>query len=56
MDPSSQWLFIINESMKRKINITEFTESLAEGENVAFIYNTTKIYNSCDVINYLKNY
>nr|QHN69192.1 ionotropic receptor 11 [Sirex nitobei] len=47
--PGSQWLYVVSDTMKNKTNITSFAETLTEGENIAFIYNTTNLEDICNI-------
>lgn len=48
--PGSQWLYVITDSaMQNMTNMTAFVDLLAEGGNVAFIYNATTFDGFCKV-------
>ncbi|CAK9824580.1 Ionotropic receptor 93a [Anthophora retusa] len=47
--PASQWLYVVTDSaMQNVTNMTMFVDLLAEGGNVAFIYNATEFDNFCE--------
>lgn len=45
----NSWLIIIPDIDSTKSNMSSFTSLLNEGENVSFIYNTTKTGSKCIV-------
>nr|XP_012146781.1 PREDICTED: glutamate receptor ionotropic, delta-2-like isoform X2 [Megachile rotundata] len=47
--PGSQWLYVVTNTAPNRTNITSFVELLAEGGNVAFIYNATDFNDFCEV-------
>ncbi|XP_050483078.1 ionotropic receptor 93a [Bombus huntii] len=48
--PGSQWLYVITDSAtKNMTNMTAFVDLLAEGGNVAFMYNATNLSNYCEI-------
>nr|XP_034179469.1 ionotropic receptor 93a-like isoform X2 [Osmia lignaria]XP_034179470.1 ionotropic receptor 93a-like isoform X2 [Osmia lignaria] len=48
--PSSQWLYVITDTASQNMtNITSFVDLLAEGGNVAFMYNATDNDGFCEV-------
>lgn len=52
--PGSQWLYVITDSAtKNMTNMTAFVDLLAEGGNVAFMYNATNLSNYCEVTIYI---
>lgn len=51
VDPGSQWLYVVTDSeVETAFNMTNFVDFLAEGGNVAFMYNATAIDTVCEVI------
>ncbi|XP_076242368.1 ionotropic receptor 93a [Calliopsis andreniformis] len=49
MHPGSQWLYVVTDSsMQNATNMTNFVDLLAEGGNVAFMYNVTEFDSSCE--------
>ncbi|XP_076651173.1 ionotropic receptor 93a [Halictus rubicundus] len=48
--PGSQWLYVITDSAAQNTtNMTAFVDLLAEGGNVAFVYNTTDTDGFCEL-------
>ncbi|KAK9295911.1 hypothetical protein QLX08_009886 [Tetragonisca angustula] len=48
--PDSQWLYVITDSaMQNRTNMTAYVDLLAEGGNVAFMYNVTNSSDYCKV-------
>lgn len=52
MTAENSWLIIIPDIDSSSNNITSFTNLLSEGENISFIYNTTKTVGKCTVSYY----
>lgn len=51
VNSGSQWLYVITDSaMQNATNMTNFVDLLAEGGNVAFMYNATEFDGYCEVI------
>nr|XP_012146787.1 PREDICTED: probable glutamate receptor isoform X8 [Megachile rotundata] len=48
--PGSQWLYVVTNTAPNRTNITSFVELLAEGGNVAFIYNATDFNDFCETL------
>lgn len=49
--PDSQWLYVITDSaMQNRTNMTAYVDLLAEGGNVAFMYNVTNSSDYCKVM------
>ncbi|XP_058800210.1 ionotropic receptor 93a [Phymastichus coffea] len=49
VNPESQWLYVISDGAGHDANVTMFLDLLAEGENVAFIYNATNLGPECSM-------
>lgn len=49
MTAENSWLIIIPDIDSSRNNISTFTNLLNEGENISFIYNTTKNNSKCTV-------
>lgn len=49
LDIKSQWMYIISDTDQRHHEMTQFDKLLEVGQNVAFVYNTTKNHNRCVV-------
>nr|XP_031847480.1 ionotropic receptor 93a-like [Nomia melanderi] len=48
--PGSQWLYVITDTAAQNAtNMTAFVDLLAEGGNVAFVYNATHINGFCEI-------
>lgn len=47
VDIKSQWIYVISNTEENRIS--QFDKYLAIGQNVAFLYNTTKNYKNCVV-------
>lgn len=47
VDTSSQWLYVVSDTNYEKSNISAVTNLIAEGNNVAFIYNFTRSSDEC---------
>ncbi|XP_076678250.1 ionotropic receptor 93a-like [Andrena cerasifolii] len=49
VDPGSQWLYVVTDSEAENVfNMSTFVDFLAEGGNVAFMYNATDIDSVCE--------
>lgn len=53
MTAENSWLIIIPDIDSSRSNISSITTLLSEGENISFIYNTTKTDSKCTVSLYL---
>lgn len=51
----NQWLYVISDANAVKSDVSHLKKLLKEGDNVAFIYNTTSFDSSCAVIMRLVN-
>jgi len=49
MTAENSWLIIIPDIDSSRNNTSFFTNLLSEGENISFIYNSTKISSKCIV-------
>lgn len=49
MTAENSWLIIIPDIDSSRSNMSSFTNLLNEGENISFIYNTTKTRLKCTV-------
>lgn len=47
----NQWFYIISDTNMKKKDIHRFQKLLREGDNVAFLYNSTQISDLCTVLN-----
>lgn len=49
--PGSQWLYVITDTATQNLtNMTTFVDLLAEGGNVAFMYNASSLDGFCEVM------
>lgn len=49
MTAENSWLIIIPDIESSRSNVSSFTSLLSEGENISFIYNSTKTDSKCVV-------
>lgn len=49
LHPESQWLFVLSNTAENSSIVTDFKKLLAEGENIAFVYNITNFREDCKV-------
>ncbi|XP_058458924.1 ionotropic receptor 93a [Malaya genurostris] len=57
VNPMSQWLYVIADTTSERNNISSIHQMLAEGDNVAFVYNLRKESQSCEshILCYIEN-
>lgn len=53
VNTQTQWLYVISDTNSTIKSMTRFRTLLNEGDNVAFIYNTTIVKNGCFVSNFI---
>lgn len=49
VDIKSQWMYIISDTDERHQELTQFDRLLSLGQNIAFVYNTTRDDKTCNV-------
>lgn len=49
VNTKTQWLYIIADTNFRMHDVERFKKLLKEGDNIAFVYNTTGSYEECKV-------
>ncbi|XP_012281340.1 ionotropic receptor 93a [Orussus abietinus] len=47
--PATQWLYIVTDTTEKDANMSTFIDFLPEGANIAFLYNSSKLDNACNV-------
>ncbi|CAB0040639.1 unnamed protein product [Trichogramma brassicae] len=48
VNPESQWLYVVTDASGREAKVSSFVDLLAEGDNVAFVHNTTQMSRDCN--------
>ncbi|XP_023313506.1 ionotropic receptor 93a [Trichogramma pretiosum] len=49
VNPESQWLYVVTDASGREAKVSSFVDLLAEGDNVAFVHNTTQMSRDCNM-------